>query len=137
MNDLIDREVAELEFERFVEAMDLDFDESLMDADDLSQFNKQKYRVIRAIESSALVINEDGEAVYTPQNRKSKYQNPITFHERTGASLMAMDSKKKNQDMAKTYAIMADMCKVPQSVFSGLVGIDGKVCEAIYTLLMD
>lgn len=130
-------EVAEAEFERFVECMDLDLDTAGMDSEDLTQFSKLRKRVIRAIENGALVVNEDGEAVYTPQNRKSKHQEALVFHERTGASLMAMDGKKKNYDVAKTYAVMADMCKVHPNVFANLVGIDVKVCEALFSFLMD
>jgi len=133
----VDSKVAEAEFERFVERMDLDLDTADMDVEDLTQFTRQKKRILRAIECGALAVNDDGEAVYTPQNPKSKYQEAITFHERTGASLMAMDGKKKGHDMAKTYAIMADMCGVHQKVFAGLVGSDVKVCEALFALLME
>jgi hypothetical protein len=137
MENKIAKEVAEQEFDRFVDEMDLDLDTSQMDAEDLAGFNKHKNRIIRAIERGSLVINENGEAVYTPCNKRSKSQEPLTFHERTGASLMAMDGKKKGHDVAKTYAVMADMCKVHQSVFAGLVGADVKTCEALFVLLMD
>ncbi len=50
---------------------------------------------------------------------------------------MAMDGKKKNYDVTKTYAVMADMCKVHPNTFAGLVGIDAKICEALFALLMD
>ena len=137
MENPVAKDMADAEFERFAELMDLDLDTSGMDSEDLTQFSKLKNRVIRAIEKGALVINDNGEAVYTPQNANSKCQDSITFHERTGASLMAMDGKKKNHDIAKTYAVMADMCKVPVNTFAGLVGIDVKVCEALFALLMD
>lgn len=140
MNDkilLIDDETAEAEFDRFVEAMDLDLDTADMDAEDLTGFNKQKNRILKAIRKGSLVINENGEAVYTPCRPGSKHTDAITFHERTGASLMAMDGKKKNHDVAKTYAVLANMCRVHQSVFAGLVGTDVKVCEALFALLMD
>lgn len=137
MENPVAKDMADAEFERFAELMDLDLDTSGMDSEDLTQFTKLKNRVIRAIEKGALVINDNGEAVYTPQNTKSKCQDSLTFHERTGASLMAMDGKKKNHDIAKTYAVMADMCKVPVNTFAGLVGIDVKVCEALFALLMD
>lgn len=133
----VDTATAEREFDRFAEAMDLDLDESLMDESDRNAYKRQRSRMVRAIERGALVINQDGEAVYTPQNPKSSYREPITFHERTGASLMAMDSKKKGHDVAKTYAVMADMCRVHANVFAGLAGTDGKVCEAIFAFLMD
>lgn len=137
MDNVITQEVAEQEFERWAEAMDLDLDTSAMDAEDLTGFAKQKRRILRAMGRGALVINEDGMAVYTPQNRKTKSQEPLTFHERTGASLMAMDGKKKNADAAKTYAVMADMCKTHPSTFAGMVGEDVKVCEALFSFLMD
>ncbi len=137
MTNVIAKEVAEAEFDRFVECMDLDLDTAGMDAEDLTQFNKQKNRILRAIEKGALIVNDDGEAVYTPQNPKSKHREAITFHERTGASLMAMDGKKKGHDVAKTYAVMSDMCKVHPNVFAGLMGSDGKICEALFSFLMD
>jgi len=133
----VEREVAESEFDRFVEAMDLDLDEAAMDAEDLTAFNKQKSRLVLAVERGHLVFNETGEAIYTPFNPRSKHKEAITFHERSGASLMAMDGKKKNHEVAKTYAVLADMCKVHQSVFANLIGTDVKVCEALFALLMD
>ena len=137
MTDKIAPDAAEAEFDRFVDCMDLDLDTAGMDAEDLTAFTKQRNRILRAISRGSLVINDNGEAVLTPQNPKSKHADPITFHERTGASLMAADGKKKNQDAAKTYAVMADMCKVHPSVFAGLVGTDVKVCEALFAVLMD
>lgn len=133
----IDEAVAQQEFDRFVEAMDLMLDVSKMDAEDKTGFEKHKDRILRAMQRGDLVVNDNGEAVYTPVRPTSKHKEPITFHERTGASILAMDSKKKNHDMAKTYAVMAQMCEVPAVVFSGLVGTDIKVCEAVYSLLMD
>jgi len=135
--DKVDKATAESEFDRFVEMMDLDLDVAEMDVEDTTAFNKQKSKIIRAIQKGSLEINEGGEAVYTPANPKSKHSEAITFHERTGASLMAMDTKKKNHDIAKTYAVMGDMCNVHQNVFAGLVGNDVKVCEALFALLMD
>lgn len=133
----IAREVAEADFDTFTEAMDIEVDVSKLDVEDATAFNKQKDRIVRAIERGHLTINENGEAVYTPWNNRSKHKEPIVFRERSGASLMAMDGKKKGHDVAKTYAVLADMCQVPQVVFAGLVGADVKVCEALFALLMD
>jgi hypothetical protein len=133
----INLEVAEAEFDRFVECMGLLLDTSTMDVEDKTAFDKQKNRIIDAMISGHLVINDDGEAVYTPFRHTSGHKEPITFHERTGASVLAMDGKKKGHDMAKTYAIMAEMCKVHPATFSRLAGPDIKTCEAVYALLMD
>ncbi len=128
-------EVAEAEFDRFTNEMDLDVDVDFMDEEDLTAFNKQKRRIITAIMDGSLVINENGEAVYTP--RKSEGIDALIFHERTGASVMSMDGKKKGHDVAKTYAVMADITKTHQSTFAKMKGIDIKVCEALFALLMD
>ena len=133
----LSKDIALDEFDRWLEAMDIDDDPEGMTDDDIRAFENQKRKLVEAIRRGALVINEDGLAVYTPQNEKSKNQDPLTFNERTGASVMAMDRHKKNHDVAKTYAIMAGMCGVHQKVFAGMVGIDAKICEAIFALLMD
>lgn len=133
----ISTEMALQEFDRWADEMDLDLNPLDMDEKDAAQFNKQKRRIVSAIESGALIVNAAGEAVYTPQNSKTPYKEAITFHERTGASLMAMDGKGKNQDMAKTFAMMADIAGVNAKVFAGLVGVDAKTCEAIFAFLMD
>ena len=135
MTDKVALEVAEKEFDRFTNDMDLDVDEKFMDEEDLAAFNKQKRRIITAICNGSLVINDNGEAVYTPQ--KSGDIEPLVFRERTGASVMAMDNKKKNHDVAKTYAVMGDITKVHQNTFAKMKGIDIKICEAIFALLMD
>jgi len=137
MDSKIDLETASNEFDRWSESMDLDLDTDEMDSEDLAAFKKQKNRIIKALMKGSLVINDNGEAEYTPSNPNSRHKETIVFHERTGASLMAMDGKKKNHDVAKTYAVLAEMCKIPPSAFAGLVGFDVKLCEALFALLMD
>ena len=134
MKEKIAVEAAQVEFDRFVDLMDLDVDVEHMNEDEVSSFKNMERSLIKSIQSGALTINDDGEAVYTPQ--RSDNPNPITFHERTGATLMATDHKKDNQNMAKTYAAMGDMCRVPAKTFALLKGRDIKTCEKIYTLLM-
>jgi len=128
-------EVAAAEFENWLDAMDIYIDESELDADDLAEFKKTKGKIERAIKYGDLTFNDDGEAVYMPF--KSEHETPITFHERTGASMMATDTKKKGHDGAKTYAMMADMTRTHSSVFSKMKGADIKLCEALFQLLMD
>lgn len=130
-------EQAEQEFNQWAEAMDLDLDETLMDEDDMRGFMRQKKRILKAVQNGSLVFNDDHEAVFTPQHRNSKTKDPITFHERTGASLMAVDRKKKGHDVARMYAVLADMCNTAPQTFAGLAGEDVKVCEALFALLMD
>lgn len=137
MESVVATEVALQEFDRFIENMGLLVDTSSMDDEDKSSFDKHKARIVRAVEVGSLVFNDDGEAVYTPQHSRTKHKDPITFHERSGASLMATDGKKRGHEVAKTYAVMGDMCKLHPSVFANMVGVDVRVCESIYVLLMD
>jgi hypothetical protein len=136
-NQEMDQQTAEAAFDQWGDAMDLDLDTSKMDAEDITSFGKLKTRLVRAIQRGHLVFNEDSEAVYTPHNRRSRYKEAITFRERSGASLMAMDRTKKNEDMKKTYMVMADITGLHEKTFAGLHGTDIKVCEALFQLLMD
>lgn len=134
MTDKIAKEVAEQDFERFAESMDLDVDPSNMDEDDLKGFNQQKDRVIAAIQSGSLVVNDKDEPVFTPQ--RTNDAAAITFHEPTGASLMAMDRKKKTEDVGKLYAAMGDITRTNAKTFSTMRMADLKVCMAITTLFL-
>lgn len=133
--DIINSDVALVEFDRFVELMDLDVDTDDLDAEDLTAFNKIKKRLVKALCKGSLVINDKGEAMFTPQN--TTLEEPLTFHERTGASLMAMDGVKKNHTVAMSYKVMADMTRCHPNTFAKLKGNDIKVCEDILKLLMD
>ena len=130
----IAKEVAEAEFERFVEANDLLVGTDNMDKEDRDSLDEQRGRIVRAIEVGAMVINEDGEPVFTPQ--RCQDAKALTFHEPTGASLMAMDRKKKNEDVGKLYATMGDMTRTDAKTFSSMKMADLKVCIAVTTLFL-
>jgi hypothetical protein len=134
MTEKLALEVAEAEFDRFVDCMDLDVDTSGMGEEDRESYGEQRDKIVSAIRGGSLVINDNGEPVFTPQ--RSKDQEPITFYEPTGASLMAMDRRKKSEDIAKMYAAMADMTKTTAKTFSGMKMGDLKVCLAITTLFL-
>lgn len=131
---VVAREVAEAEFDRFVEAMDIEASTADMDAEDKKGFNEQKDRIVKAVMSGALIINDNGEPVYTPA--RTKDADALTFHEPTGASLMAMDRKKKTEDVGKLYATMGDMTKTHANTFSKMKMPDLKVCMAVTTLFL-
>ena len=79
MKNLVAKEVAEQDFNRFAESMDLDIDPVDMDAEDKKGFEQQKDRIIAAIQSGSLVINDSGEPVFTPQRTKEnrRYRKAI------------------------------------------------------------
>jgi hypothetical protein len=127
-------EMAEQEFNRFAESMDLEFDVSGMDPDDLKGFESNKGIIVKAIQKGALIVDEKGQPVYTPQ--RTGEISPIVFHEPTGASLMAMDGGKKTEDVKKLYHVMADVTGREPKLFSSMKMADLKVCMAVITLFL-
>jgi hypothetical protein len=127
-------EVAEAEFERFVAAMDFDIDaKSMANEEERAAFATTKRTIVRAMECGHLIINEKGEPVYTPQLGD---QAPITFFEPSGVSLMAMESKKKGQDVSKMFATLGDMTRTSVARFAALKQRDLRVCMALATLFL-
>jgi hypothetical protein len=133
----VNQETAGLDFIRWADNHRLDLDESLMDDEDRDSLAKLKRKVVKSIMHGDLVINDDDLAVYTPYHKNSVRQEPITFNDRSGASMLSGTKINKNDDGKKAYAVMGDMCKVHPSTFANLHGDDIKVCEALFALLMD
>lgn len=129
------REVAEAEFDRFCQAMDLDVSQEKMDLESLSGFKQQKEKVVTAIENGSLIINDAGEPVFMPQRTKD-WKDPIHFTEPTGATYMEMDRKKKDQDVSKLFAIMSSMTGVYSGQLAKLKGTDIKLCQALTALFL-
>lgn len=127
------REVAEVEFARWAEAMDLDLDTQGLDADDIKSLEDGKRTLLRALVRGVLSIDEKGQAVVQPQVGDWK---PIVFHEPSGATFMATDAKKKGQDVAKLNVTMADMTGTHAALFSKLAGRDWKLCRAVAGFLL-
>ncbi len=127
-------EVAEQEFDRWAEAMDLDFDPAGWDAEDKKSFSDSRGRLVRAIERGTLVVDEQSRMVFTPTCGADL--SPLVFDEPTGGALMSMDQKKKGHDIAKLYGIMAEMTGNPVVRFSKMKTRDLKVCQTIVALFL-
>lgn len=131
---LIATKVCEDEFTRFVETMELDVDPKGMSDDDKDSYVNAHRVIITAMEKGHLVINENGEPVYTPSI--GKVREPITFHEPEGSAWIAMDGKKKDHDVGKVHATMADLTHMAPVRFAKMKGRDLKVCHAITGLFL-
>ena len=127
------REFCEAEFERFAAAMDLDFSTDKMDSESKVDFARLKETFIGAMRKGNLVVNDKGEPVFTPQVEP---RDPITFHEPRGSTYMAADSKKKDHDITKTFASMAEMTKQDVKRYANMPARDLKVCTAILQLFL-
>jgi len=132
--NVVDRETAEREFARFCDAMDIDNDTGAMDQEDADSFAQQRRNIVRAMERGKLVINEDGEAVISPDS-VAVNGGSITFHEPTGADKMEIDKHRQGQNMHAMYAAMGSATKQPSKVYANMKQRDLKVCEAVFALL--
>lgn len=134
---VVDKETALHEFNAWAEEVDLDVSVEDLDQEDKIELEKHIRRIVNAIQIGALTFDDDGDAVYTPRNKRSKHKEPLKFRERTGASLMATDRKKAGNEVAKMYAMVADMTEKSPGAISGLCGVDIKVVESLFALLME
>lgn len=134
MTEKVAKEMAEAEFSRFAYMMDLDIEPDSLDEEDRRGFETHKRRIVNSIISGAMVVNEAGEPVFTPQRVSDA--KPITFREPTGAALMAMDRKKKNEDMGKMFATMASVTGEPSKTFAAMKQPDLRVCIAVVSLFL-
>lgn len=128
-------DVAEAEFDRFIAAMDIDADPKGMDDADKASLLKCRRTLVAAIQSGQLVINEAGEPVFRPKMGGDEAK-PITFREPSGATFMAMDQKKEGHNIAKMYAVLAEMSGQPIQTFAKMAGRDVKICQAIFSLFL-
>lgn len=131
-DEVVDKETALADFQRFVEVMDLDLDG--LDDEDKQDVAAHKDLIVDCIRYGKLIVNDNGEPVYTPQRSKNK--EPLTFCEPDGAALMEMDRKKSFQDIGKQFAMMASLTKVAPKTFASMKYKDLKVCLAVTALFL-
>lgn len=131
-NQVVDKQTAELEFERFAEEMDLDLE--CYSDEDRASLEVNKGRIVRAIMAGALVIDEKGQPVFTPA--RSKNPEPITFYEPTGATYMASDGTKKGHEILRANKLLADMTRTHAATFAKLANSDYKVCQSLLALFL-
>jgi hypothetical protein len=127
-------DVAKADFDRWTGAMGLEVDTETMDTEDKATFLEERDRLVRAMQRGQVVVLETAELEFTPERSKDK--SPITFHEHTGATLMATDDFGPDKSVHKLYAILADVSGQPIQRFSQMQGADCKICRSIGTLFL-
>jgi len=132
--DLVADEVAEREFERFVEAMDLDVAQDAMDEEDRKDFSNQKRLFLREVKRGKLSVDEQGQPVFRPSGCAE--EQALTFHEPVGANFVEMDRYKESQSVKKTNALLDAMTKTSPKRFASMKNRDYKVCAAIMAFFL-
>lgn len=127
------KEVAEAEFDRFVDAMDLNADPERMNAEELESFLGYKSTVVTAVKRGSLVFDGEGQPCFTPRFSEAE---AITWFVPKGANLMSMDGKKKLHDVERLFAYVASCCKITPVSLAKLDERDLKVLRAIAVLFL-
>lgn len=131
--NVMTREMAEDEFARFLEAMDLDAKVAeKADAEDTKALDRVRNIVIRAIENGSFVIGDNGEGVFTP--RRGTSREPITFGEPDGGAILASDKRRDGHNTAKTYAMLAHWTGQNPDRFAKLKRSDVEFCTSVMAL---
>lgn len=130
------REVAEQEFERYLEAMDLSARISLercTDAEDRKSLEDLRWTLVQAIQEGHLVIREDGTAELHP---KVGNTTPVHFPEPDGKAIAAMDQAKRDQGALKTNMLLGKWTGLNPERFAAMKMRDYRVCAALVTLFL-
>jgi hypothetical protein len=128
-------EAAEAEFARWVSAMGLvrKLDTSRLNDEDAKSLADQKRLLLDAIEDGHLVVNDNGEFVYTPCVGD---RSPLTFFEPTGASLMATDQVKSAALVQKQFNMLGAVTGTSAKRFALMKQRDLNVCLSILALFL-
>lgn len=129
----IDRETAELEFDRFALAMDFDMNEAGLSLEDKQDRDAAREKVISAIRNGSLVVNDSGQPEFTP--RLSEVP-PFVFRMPTGADLQNMERFKERAKITQMYAFLGGISGRPVKNFAALKMRDLQVCMALAVLFM-
>lgn len=133
----VSKEQAELEFDNWREACDIDFDLSELSDDQQALIAGTKRRFIKAMCAGRLEVNDD-ELLYTISNKSPegfagkqiKIKNP-------GARLrLAMDGFKENQQAEKEIAGMSAITGQDVGFFRRVYTTDFNLIEGIMALFM-
>ena len=130
---VVDKETAELEFNRFCDAWDIeneiadenDFEEKQDSAD----FEKAKRTIVNAIMSGRLILNDDSLPEFTTRN-----DQVVKFKGPTGETYTAMDKRK--DPLAKMVISLSQLTGRSPVVFNRMDKRDFVVCKAIWLLFL-
>lgn len=129
--DTVTSEIAEAEFERFVDLMALDVDDSGLPPDEADAISKMKRVFVRAVMAGSLVVDESGQPIFTTGEGTN-----IVFHEPTGIAFLEMTQGKSGGEMARMNRFMAAITKMLPKTFANMPNRDLKIAQAITGLFM-
>jgi hypothetical protein len=128
-------EVAEAEFERFAGSWNLDTDIETMSIEDRDDFEGHKRKIVRQIQGGRVVINEEGNIIYTLFTPVGTLAE-VTIKRPKGRTYMAMDKIKEGQNIGKLLHFLSSAINQLPGVIKQMDGIDFKFLQAVYMLFL-
>jgi hypothetical protein len=123
------KEVAEEEFKRMCDKLDLDLEE--MSADDLATLAERKVSIVKAICAGRVTIGEDGMPTVTLVYPVDKITS-VTFTRPTGGNIIAVGDTKATNQVTKTHALLSDLTGQPKALFQKMeLRPDFRLCDKI------
>lgn len=134
----VDAHTAEQEFNRFAVAWEIDNNLDGMSNEDRAGFDTQKSRIVRAIMSGHLSVDESGDELTYKLKKGDRFDNlgELKFEMPSGDAYTAMDQHKEHHYNTKINAFLARMTKQSPKTFANMHALDRKVCEAIAALFL-
>lgn len=130
VQEVVAKEVAEADFERFCNAQRIDLDFEDFTDEDRQAFEGHQKKIVKAIRRGSMVVNDQNEAVFTCN------AGTVVFKQPKASCLLAMDRAKKGQDTKAMFDVMGDMVGQHPSVFGRMDTVDAKVCLAVASLFL-
>ncbi len=133
---VVEKSVAEAEFQRFAESWDVDTDLLEMNEDDQQGFAKVKRTILRVIMSGQLTIGDTGDPKYTLRYPNMTSLVELDFHVPIGGALLEFDKFKDRENIRKIMSYMGNFTGKPDGVFAKMDGRDLKICQAVALLFL-
>jgi hypothetical protein len=132
---VIPKDVAEEEFNRWLECNYLDdnWDELVEDGKRDAEIDKS--RIMKFIMTGDIVIDEDGLLTFTPV--RSKDRSPVSFRDPDGRTLAVTDKMPEHKIVAKMNEALCDFTGKPKAYFLKMKrNPDYKICLSIITIFL-
>lgn len=126
----IAREVAEQEFEKWCEAMDVEIDG--LTTEEIEGMAPHRRIIVNAISKGAATVDEAGKLSY--KTHRTAEPQDYTFGEISGATLVSME--KANLGHARIFVVLSEITGRPAGEFRKMTGRDLSLMESVFILLM-
>lgn len=132
----IDQETAEAEFERFVDAWEIDGEVETMNEESRDGFEQHQRTIVRAIKQGRLLFDDEARATIKLPNTTEWAESELTLKVPTGAAMLKWDNYKEGKNVHKMNAMLGAMSGKNPAVFPKIDARDLKPAMAVATLFL-